>query len=537
MNSPFSLKIILLIFITGLFTKSARSQDKYWVFFSDKKDVQFNPYEYFDKKAIERRIKNGIPLNDYTDWPVSETYLDKVISLVDSATKTSRWFNALAVFASSEQIDEVKELSFVSAVEEMISYAVLSSASPEPGRWLTLSTAGEEDQIDTDLLKRQTGRMGADEFAQNNIDGTGIRIAIFDAGFPTVDVNPAFEHIRKENRIIKTYDFIKNKENVYRHSSHGTMVFSCIAGKKGDQIIGLATGAEFLLARTEMSLLEPLSEEENWLAAVEWADKNGADIINSSLAYTYHRYFTSDMDGKKSLVARAANMAASKGMLVLNAAGNDGESAWKYLGTPADADSVLTVGGISPESDYHISFSSYGPTADKRLKPNVCAFGAVVASGKKGLETIYGTSFSTPLVTGFAACAWQTNKNLNNMELFKEIEKSADLYPYFDYAHGYGVPQANHFTNKQKQIIDTTFYFDNKNGLLKVYIDEEKYVAEDIENRKMLYYHIENKMGHLDKYYVILAKKYDVLEFLLSDYAKGEKLRVHFNGFTNTYQF
>ncbi len=156
------------------------------------------------------------------------------------------------------------------------------------------------------------------------------------------------------------------------------------------------------------------------------------------------------MNGKKSLVARAANMAASKGMLVVNAAGNDGETKWKHLGTPADADSVLSVGGISPESDYHFSFSSYGPTADKRLKPNVCAYGAVMESGKKGLTTTYGTSFASPLVAGFAACAWQTNRRLNNMELFKEIEKSADLYPYFDYAHGYGVPQAGYFINRQK---------------------------------------------------------------------------------------
>jgi len=520
------MKIILLIFIFGIFTKNARPQDKYWVFFSDKKDVQFNPYEYFDEKAIERRIKNGIPLSDYTDWPVSKTYLDEVRLLVDSTTKTSRWFNALAVFASPEQIDKVKNLSFVRTIEEMSLHSVLS-----------LYSTVEREAVENDLLKRQTGRMGADEFTQNNIDGTGIRIAIFDAGFPTVDVNPAFEHIRKENRIIKTYDFIKNKENVYGHSSHGTMVFSCIAGKNGNQIIGMATGAEFLLARTEMSILEPLSEEENWLAAVEWADRNGADIINSSLAYTYHRYFTADMDGKKSLVARAANMAASKGMLVLNAAGNDGESAWKHLGTPADADSVLTVGGISPESDFHISFSSYGPTADKRLKPNVCAFGAVIASGKKGMKKTYGTSFASPLVAGFAACAWQTNRELNNMELFKEIEKSADLYPYFDYAHGYGIPQASYFTDQQKQVTDTTFYFISKNGLLMVFLDEEKYITEDIENRKMLYYHIENKMGYLDRYYVVLAKKYDVLEFRLSDYSEGEKLRVHFNGFTATYQF
>ena len=123
------------------------------------------------------------------------------------------------------------------------------------------------------------------------------------------------------------------------------------------------------------------------------------------------------------------------------------------------------------------------------------------------------------------------------MELFKEIEGSADLYPYFDYAHGYGVPHAEYFTNRQKHNTDTTFYFIIENELLKVYIDEEKYIAEDIENRKMLFYHIENNMGHLDKYYVVLAYKYDVLEFLISDYTKGEKLMVHFNGFTNTWQF
>ena len=170
--------------------------------------------------------------------------------------------------------------------------------------------------------------------------------------------------------------------------------------------MGLATGANFLLAITEVSS-EPFSEEENWLAAVEWAYKNGADIISSSLGYTNNRYFTKDMDGKKSFVVKAASLAARKGMLVINAAGNDGDSEWKVISTPADADSILTIGGVSPETNLHINFSSYGPTADGRMKPNVSAFGeAVVANTKGNVEIAFGTSFATPLVAGFAACAW-----------------------------------------------------------------------------------------------------------------------------------
>lgn len=530
---------------------------KFWVFFTDKKDVTFNPYEYFDGKTIENRLRQNISLIDSTDFPVNENYIFSVKSLVDSASYCSRWFNGIAVYASEKQIELVRSLVFVREAEPMF----LEADACAMNNFEKSLGSGEEVKdffFDTtlsdtkrELMINQTKRLGLEEFEKRNIDGRGIRIAVFDAGFPTVDISPSFDHLRKNNQILKTWDFVKNKEFVYDYNAHGTMVLSCIAGRIGNQKTGLAQGAEFILARTEMAKREPFAEEEYWLAAAEWADKSGANIISSSLAYTYHRYFRKDMDGKKSLVSKAATMAASKGILVVNAAGNDGKNEWKIIATPSDADSVLTVGGISPASDYHISFSSFGPTADKRMKPNVCAYGQVVVAGKKGAEESYGTSFSTPLVAGFAACAWQMKRNMTNMELFNEIEKSADLYPYFDYAHGFGVPQASYFANENKENQKPTFDFIEDNYSLKVVIRDEfcaskKESFENIEQavdeavsdyQNYMYYHIQNLLGYLDKYYVLRVMNAEALDLDKQKFLKGQRIQVFYKGYSETYIF
>ncbi len=521
--------LLLCLFLLGFFPKTIKGQEdinKYWVFFTDKKENNFDPYSYFDIKAIERRLKSNIPINHISDWPVNPQYIERVGAITEHTLHQSRWFNALAVLAKPEQLLDLKKLKFIKEISQMngISY----TASINKARKNSYMTYLSEYELK--LMKEQTTRMGGHLFEENNIKGKGIRIAIFDAGFPTVDFNPAFDHIRKNDRILQTQDFLTGKEDVYKHSAHGTNVLSCVAGIVEGERIGMATEAEFLLARTESGLFEPYSEEENWLSASEWADKNGADIISSSLGYTNNRYFTWDMDGKKSLVAKAANMAAKKGMLVLNAAGNDGEDDWKYQGTPADADSVLSVGGIDAETDYHISFSSFGPSADKRLKPNICAYGQAVVAGKKGLEVAFGTSFSTPLASGFAACAWQTSSNSNNMEMFKKIEQSADLYPYFDYAHGYGVPQADYFLNNDNGQIVATFSISTNNNLLKVLIDKNHIDLKKETKNPILYYHIENPKGYLDKYYIVAVKRYDVLSFDINDFQKGSILRIFFKG-------
>ncbi len=526
------LKRTVFLFLVMIQCFSAQAQQKYWIFFTNKAHTFFNPHTYFDAKAIERRLVNNVSLTDSTDFPINEFYYNTVRSNVDSVSNITRWFNGMCVYASENQIRNIQQFYFVKSIEAL-PFQSMYLASVEEGAF---NKKLSDDQ--KELLEAQTSRMQADEFKKANIDGSGIRIAIFDAGFPNVDINPSFEHIRKAGKIIKTYDFVRNKDFVYGYSSHGSLVLSCIAGKAGDINIGLATGAEFLLARTEMGKREPFSEEENWLAAVEWADKNGAQIINSSLGYTGDRYFTADMNGKKSLVAKAANLAARKGILVVNAAGNEGASAWRTIGTPADADSVLTVGGIDLKSDFHTNFSSYGPTADKRLKPNVCAFGHVIAAGPKGLEKTQGTSFSSPLVAGFAACVLQSNRNLKNMELFFEIEKSGDLHPYFDYAHGYGVPQASCFTEKNRTQVLSTFDFVNENNYVTVKIQDAFFAKDTIGlATKRLYYHIENESGVITSYYIVSVENKDVLKFSNYDYKKGQKIMVHYKNYTNSFTF
>jgi len=463
-------KILVFIFLFNIGFSSISclsAQDSYWVFFTDKEDVVFDPYEYFDTKAIERRIKNDVPINHPTDWPLNETYVNTVSSIVDSISGHTRWFNALAVLASEEQIEQLRNLYFVKQIESMDYYSVLAS---KKGCDRTFEYYNQR--------RRQLDILGRKDFEDGGFNGKGIRIAIFDGGFPGVNTSPAFEQIRNSNRLIDTWDFTKNKDFVFYSISHGTEVMSNIGGLiiRGNDTAqyGLATGAEFLLAKTEIKR-EPYSEEKNWLMAVEWADKNGADIINSSLGYTKDRYFRSDMDGQKSLVTRAGNMAARKGILVVNAAGNDGENIWNIIGAPADADSVLTVGGIDPSNDCHISFSSYGPTADGRMKPNVCAFGSTIVANPDGYEiNVQGTSFASPLIAGFAACALQANPNMKTMELFLLIEQSGHLYPYYDYAHGYGIPQAKYIITKQKGNVQKTFEAEfngnmgNENLMIKI---------------------------------------------------------------------
>jgi len=416
----------------------------------------------------------------------------------------------------------------------------------------SISTAAQSET--ENLAIKQLLRMQGESFNRKGINGKGVRVAVFDAGFPEVNTHRAFDHIRKDNRILKTYDFTKKSEFVYSYNSHGLSTLSNIAGIYDSIQLGLATGAEFLLARTEVNT-EPFAEEQYWMAAAEWADKNGAHIISSSLGYTSDRYFPEQMDGKHSLVVNAANMAATKGMLVVNAMGNDGNSKWKALGTPADADSIISVGGIDPETNYHINFSSFGPTKDGRLKPNVCAFGkATVASTGDDIETAFGTSFATPLIAGFAACAWQTMMTKNNMEMKTEIEHSGDLYPYYDYAHGYGVPQASYFTEKktmEKQIAPYSISMkENKVQVTyllpldSVQIKQGKFYEDEGEktythnSKYYLYFHIAKPDGTLARYGVVEAYSEYPISFSLDEIPKGYTLRIAYkNGFqewTNT---
>lgn len=537
------LKYKLILLVTGilLLFPSVTTAQQWMVYFRDKQHLDFNPATYFDSKAIERRLMAGIPVDDPSDWPVNENYVRTLTPMVNEVLLTSRWFNAVAVDADAIQMNAVRQLPFVLEIEWMEPTELL------PAAYMEYDTSIQP--ANTVILAGQLKTLGVDTWLKAGIDGTGIRIAILDVGFDRADKVPAFDHIRNGNRLIATHDFTsrKNESNVYYGNGHGTEVWSCVAGKTGDMQIGLATGAEFLLAKTEKNS-EKYSEELNWLAAAEWADKNGADIINSSLGYTGKRYFNWQMDGKTAFVTRAANIAARKGILVVNAAGNEGSGPWHCIGAPADADSALSVGGIDPATGYHTGFSSYGPTSDKRMKPNVAAYGHVIAAAPSGLTSTQGTSFASPLIAGFAACAWQTHRSLSNMQLFKEIEKSGSLYPYFDYAHGFGVPQADYFLKTESLTPQPTFSVIESGDSIRIVVNKiptgkassaESHSnssgvssIETSKNKEYLYYNIMNKTGVLDSYYVLDITQPEVLTIVRSRYRDGETLNVHFDGYS-----
>lgn len=543
-------KLLFLVLILINFHQVCFAQNIYRIFLKDKANTEYDPFSYLHPKAIERRLIHGIDLCDPSDFPLNQDYVRNISNLSDSVHGHSRWMNALFIFCKDENLYKISQLPYVQRIEKTESFIGTvacetnkKKAKPEFDTFVSAQNKA--------LLTAQLDRIGKKILGDNELDGRGVIVCIVDVGFKSVSYNPAFEHIRRRNGILATYDFVKKRDNVDISMAHGTNVFSCLGGRAGPYQIGLATGANYLLARTE-NITEFLNEEENWLLAAEWADKNGADIINSSLGYTHQRYIPENMDGKTTFVSRAAQIAVNKGILVVSSAGNEGSGAWKRVAAPGDAPGVLTVGGIDPETGIHIDFSSYGPSWDKRLKPEVCAYGRALASGKHGLTVVDGTSFSSPLVAGFAACLKQKFPALTNIQLKDLICRSGDLWPYYDYAHGYGVPQPYFllkdtfveepflkvFENNEEVILSLNAKQtvpDSANAYKQDSVQRDNYILDnskiaakedssgiilsnppDIANNskfkystkmpEYLFYHIKNKKGYIDKYYVLDMK-------------------------------
>ena len=284
---------------------------------------------------------------------------------------------------------------------------------------------------------------------KHGFTGKGITIAVLDAGFSAVDQLPVFDNLWENGRILGTRSFVNPGESVFSQSTHGMSVLCVIGGFLPGELVGSAPDASFWLIRSENAFSEYIIEEDNWIAAAEFADSAGADIINTSLGYSEFDYWNqnhlySDMDGNTTRISRAADIAASKGMLVVVSAGNEGNSAWKYITAPADADSVLTVGAVDPYLDV-AEFSSRGPSSDNQVKPDVMAIGKgiYVASPDETIRPGNGTSFSAPLITGLAACLWQANRESSAMEIRQAICESADRYNQPDDEFGFGIPDFN----------------------------------------------------------------------------------------------
>jgi hypothetical protein len=276
--------------------------------------------------------------------------------------------------------------------------------------------------------------------------GKGILIAVLDGGFMYAENASSLLSLRNRKGIKSTYDFVLNSKEVYGYHNHGTSVLSVLAGDIEGVIAGTAPGADFLLLRTEDSDSEFPVEEDFWVAGAEFADSSGADIITSSLGYSQFddpamNYKYSDMDGNTAFVTKAADIAASKGILVFNSAGNERNKQWFYIIAPSDGDSVLAVGAVD-ENENISSFSSSGPSGDGRVKPDNVTMGVSVPVQVNAtlIAGANGTSFSCPVLSGTTACLMQAAPMATNIEILEALHSSADRYQNPDPLYGYGLP-------------------------------------------------------------------------------------------------
>jgi subtilisin family serine protease len=435
----------LLSFSIGL-TNIACGQQWGYVVFKDK-GLHDNSFQNnFTPAAIERRFLQNIAW-DARDVPVSEEYISLVEAYSDSTFGTSRWLNAAVVRATENNWNFISKLPCVQEIEWLKEHSLLSAEFP-----ITLSDSSSIPTGETTEARKQLDLLEPKQFSERELFGKNTIIAIFDAGFSNADNADHLSHLFKNNQIAATKDFLNKTEDVYSHSIHGTEVLTFLAGKDDSVQFGLATEASYLLARVtpNMGFFRFLNDIQ-WIQALEWADEKGASLVNSSLSFTNQLYERKDLNGRTCKISIAANTAMDKGILVVNAAGNEFQNDWEIIGAPADAERILTVGSVNPTTGYVSSFSSVGPTSDGRLKPDVCAPGELLYPEDGEYKRIQGTSFASPLVCGFAACVRQLHPEWSTEKLWGEIRKSGSLFPYFDYAHGFGIPKAKYFFSGEKE--------------------------------------------------------------------------------------
>lgn len=425
---------ILLLFLSSF----AHGQLKVVVKFKDKSNSDYSslpPTTYLSEKAILRRNIQNIQITPL-DFPPNTTYLKAIREKGGTVIYTSRWLNAALVACTEESLKDILSLPFVSGLET--AGDIRFGAKLEEKKIFSPDSFG--------LSENQLSMLESQRSFDLGFKGKGILIGVFDSGFESVHTMPAFAHLVKENKIKFTYDFVANDGNVYDDDDHGTMVLSCISGILTNEFSGTAPDADVALFRTEDVETETKIEEFYWLLAAEKADSLGVDIINSSLGYSVfdspaQNYTYNDMTGSKALITRAANWAARAGILVVTSAGNEGRSSWRYITAPADGDSVLAVGAVNA-NQVIASFSSVGPSAKGIIKPEIVAQGQATAviPPNNVVRFANGTSFSSPLIAGFAACVKQAFPYLTAHELRETILQSGSQALSPDNIKGFGVP-------------------------------------------------------------------------------------------------
>jgi serine protease AprX len=420
-----------------------------WVFLTDKgvrasadvEAVLARIAAHYDAGAVERRLRArpGRPF-DESDLPLYGPYVEALKSEGVQFRTFSKWLNAVSIVASADQVRRIAGLPFVSSMRRVSGRA----GGPEPVTWDEVGK-GVGALYQYGQAYRQLAQIQVPQLHDEGYTGTGVKVAIFDTGFWRD--HEVFANLT----VVAEHDFINNDDSTANQAGdpagqhdHGTMCLSLLAGNKPGTMVGPAFNADFILAKTEDIADERPIEEDWWIAAAEWADSLGAQVISSSLGYT-DWYTYADMDGNTAPITIAADMAAANGIVVVNAAGNSGASSWKYIGAPADGDSVISVGAVD-SLGVRASFSSQGPTYDGRIKPTIMAMGRAdyVAdpSGPTSYRRGSGTSFATPLTAGAIALILEKHPEWLPGNVIEAITATGTRASNPDTLYGWGILQA-----------------------------------------------------------------------------------------------
>jgi len=449
--------LILVIVLFASFEILA--QEKYLIFFKDKgiseNTALSKTSEHYNKalsilssRAIDRRSKvmQNNALITYEDLPINESYVSQLETMNINIHHKLKWFNAVSAYITDEQLALVKSLGFVSKVERVKVFREKQDVKPQESK-LNKTT------LDYGPSYNQYALSGVPSLHDRGINGEGIIIGLLDSGFDWKD-HESFTEIK----VLAEYDFVfddavtyNEEEDVETQHNHGTSVLSIIGGYKEGQIIGPSYKAFFLLAKTEDVRSEKHVEEDNYAAALEWMESMGVDITSSSLGYSNEfdegegDYTWEDMDGKTTIVTRAAELAFHRGVLTISSAGNEGNKVFRYISAPSDGFNTISVGAVNSENEV-AGFSSRGPSFDGRIKPDVVALGVQVynasANGFSSYGYSSGTSLAAPIVGGIAGQILSAFPYLSNVELRRILHESSDTYNNPDTARGYGLLSA-----------------------------------------------------------------------------------------------
>lgn len=444
---------LLVILVTNA---QAQTFSRYVIQFRNKAGTPYSlsaPLQYLSQRAVDRRTRYNIAL-DSTDLPVTPRYVDSV-RLAGSVTvlNVSRWLNSVSIQTTdAAALSKIANLPFVQAIAPIAARTSDNKNNNEPAS-INQRTADASSTQKTAADYFNYGQsyeqvhIHSGEFLHNiGLRGQGMVIGMLDAGFYRYTTLKAFDSVNAAGQVLGVYDFVAKDNSVVEDDAHGMECFSIIAANLPGQFVGTAPKASFYLFRSEDAASEYPVEEHNWVCAAERLDSAGGDLISTSLGYTTfdnssfdHTY--ADMNGNVTMAARGADLAAKKGILVVASVGNDGDKPWHYLSTPADGDSVMAVGAVS-RAGVVGAFSSFGPSSDGQVKPDVASVGVSTALQTPGntIGTGNGTSFSTPVMAGLATCLWQGFPEFNNMRIVAALRQAGSKAASPDDRVGYGIP-------------------------------------------------------------------------------------------------